>query len=257
MWHDPFTYIVIRRVWAQHIDMWHDSPMCDITHWNVKYAIHIGCHGRVWAQQIDMWHDSIMCDIHHWNVTWAIHMSCHTTSMSATLSAWHSSLICDMTHPHCATRLIQMWYAAFEYDMIHSYLTWTINWNTSSTKMQTCLCDVRLLPTTTHCNTLQHSATLGNTLQHTATHRNTLQHSATLCNTLQHTATHQVHNRKHACATHPSKTATHSNTQQHTATHSNTQQHTAIQRNILQHKPTQCNTVGPPTVLLFTMWYQR
>ena len=54
----------------------------------------------------------------------------------------------------------------------------------------------------THCNTLQHTAThcntqryvshtRVNTLQHTATHCNTLQHTATHCNTLQHTATHK------------------------------------------------------------------
>ena len=42
---------------------------------------------------------------------------------------------------------------------------------------------------TTHCNTLQHSATLCHTLQHSqhsVTPCNTLQHPATLCNTLQH-----------------------------------------------------------------------
>ena len=39
---------------------------------------------------------------------------------------------------------------------------------------------------TTHCNTLQHTATHCTTLQHTVTHCNTLQH-ATHCNTLQHT----------------------------------------------------------------------
>jgi len=62
--------------------------------------------------------------------------------------------------------------------------------------------------TATHCNTLQHADvpyTMGikqqkqmgdqalplfNTLQHTATYYNTLQHTATHCNTLQHTATH-------------------------------------------------------------------
>jgi len=31
---------------------------------------------------------------------------------------------------------------------------------------------------TSHCNTLQHTATHCNTLQHTATHCNTLQHTA-------------------------------------------------------------------------------
>ena len=51
-------------------------------------------------------------------------------------------------------------------------------------------------PPTTHCNTLQHAATRCNTLQHAATrcntlqpHYNTLQHFATHCNTLHHNAT--------------------------------------------------------------------
>jgi len=95
-----------------------------------------------------------------------------------------------------------------------------------------------------HCNTLQNSAALYNTLQHpathsvcntpaprrrylgrtshecwdTATHCNTLQHTATHCNTLHHIATH--------CST-LQHTATHCNTLQHTATHCNTLQHTA------------------------------
>ena len=43
---------------------------------------------------------------------------------------------------------------------------------------------------TSHCNTLQHTATHCNTLQHTATYCLTLLRTATHCNTLQHTATH-------------------------------------------------------------------
>ena len=59
-----------------------------------------------------------------------------------------------------------------------------------------------------HCNTLQHTATLCNTLQH----RNTLEHIATHCNTgIRYLL------------------VTHCNTLQHTATHCNTLQHTATQ----------------------------
>ena len=62
---------------------------------------------------------------------------------------------------------------------------------------------VSCLSATHRCNTLQHVATLYNTLQHThldtrviqclcapATHCNTLQHTTTHCITLHHTATH-------------------------------------------------------------------
>jgi len=41
----------------------------------------------------------------------------------------------------------------------------------------------------THCNTWQHTATHGNTLQHMATHCNIWQHTAKHGNTLQDTAT--------------------------------------------------------------------
>jgi len=50
--------------------------------------------------------------------------------------------------------------------------------------------------TTTPCNTLQQIATHCNTLQHTAAYYKTMQHTTTPCNTLQHTATHQVLCRK-------------------------------------------------------------
>jgi len=95
----------------------------------------------------------------------------------------------------------------------------------------------------THCNTLQHTATIHfnyNTLQQNhvkileSTHCNTLQHTSTHCNTLpQHTST----------ATHCNKLvkileSTHCNTLQHTSTHCSTlPQHTstATHCNILQH----------------------
>jgi len=69
-------------------------------------------------------------------------------------------------------------------------------------------------PTSTHCNTLQHTAAICNTLQHTASRCNTLHHTATKYNTLQHTASHcntLQHNTTHC--------NTHCNTLQHTATH--------------------------------------
>jgi len=95
---------------------------------------------------------------------------------------------------------------------------------------------------TTHCNTLQHTATNCNTLQHTATHCNTLQHTTTHYNASQHTATH--HNTLQHTTTHyntlqhtTKQCNTHCNTLKHT--HCNTLQRTAAQCNSLQHAATQ------------------
>ena len=124
----------------------------------------------------------------------------------------------------------------------------------------------------THCNTLQHSATLCNAvqrvgvplsymsvraaagvpradiksraLQHTATHCNTLPHTATHCNTLQRIAMHcnaLQHTSVHfsylstLCVPCFGRNLAHWNTLQHTATHCNTLQHTATHCNTLQH----------------------
>jgi len=119
-----------------------------------------------------------------------------------------------------------------------------------------------------HCNnTLQHTATLYNRLQHTATclrvggsrhtHCNTLhhiqhalqQHIATHCNTLQHTATHcntlqqSTHNTlQHTCAWvgHDTHTAIYCNT--FNILCNNTLQHTVTHCNTIQHTRTHCNT---------------
>jgi len=115
--------------------------------------------------------------------------------------------------------------------------------------------------TTTHCSTLQRKVSVmavnvwslglifAVKLQPTATHFNTLQHPATPCNTLQHTASHC--NELQSTAAHDIcqeiEEATHCNTLQHTATHCNTLQHTATHTathcNTLQHTATHCNTL--------------
>jgi len=51
-------------------------------------------------------------------------------------------------------------------------------------------CTAATITSTTHCNTLQHTATHCNTLQHTATRCNLLQGTATHGNTLQHAVIH-------------------------------------------------------------------
>jgi len=73
---------------------------------------------------------------------------------------------------------------------------------------------------TSHCNTLQLTATHCNTLQHTATHCNTLQHRPRAISrsyntrSLQYQRTHTAH-----------RSETHCNTLQLTATHCNSLQH--------------------------------
>ena len=86
---------------------------------------------------------------------------------------------------------------------------------------------IRLQHAATHGNILQHTAAHCSTLQHTAAHCNTLQHAAAHCNRLQHTATHYNTTRHQAAA--------HCNTQQHTAAHCTTLHHTATHCNTLQH----------------------
>jgi len=89
--------------------------------------------------------------------------------------------------------------------------------------------------TSTNCNTryntLHHSATHGNRLQHMQ-HMQHMQHTATHCSTLQHTATH--------C-----------NTLQHTTAHCNTLQHTAAQCSTLQHAATHFFSMIPECGGLF------
>jgi len=82
-----------------------------------------------------------------------------------------------------------------------------------------------------HCNTVQYTIALGNTLHHTAAHCNTLQHTAAHFNTLHHTAPH--------CTTLP-HSATHCNTlhhPKHITKHSNT-----LQSGTLQRTAPHCNT---------------
>ena len=91
--------------------------------------------------------------------------------------------------------------------MTYSSVTWHMHQRLRLTATYNCGVEVQACHDS-HCNTLQHSATLKhsttrcNTLQHRtvawrcrrwcchATNCNTLQHAATRCNTLQHAATH-------------------------------------------------------------------
>jgi len=131
--------------------------------------------------------------------------------------------------------------------------------------------------TATHCNKLQHTATvktyiyiyikpthhghaivLSKTLQHTSTQ---LQHNATVINPSSLALEHNLSCRDMSVAQH---TATHCNTLQHSATHCNTKRpcespcntlhdrriHCAkwmVSRNTLQHTATHCNTLQHTT----------
>ena len=94
-----------------------------------------------------------------------------------------------------------------------------------------------------HCNTLQHTTILCNTLQHhtgvNASHCNTLQHTATHRNKLQHIATHCNSNQWQCNTLHHA--ATHRNTPQRTATPCYTLEHTGTHCNTLQHTATHCD----------------
>ena len=133
----------------------------------------------------------------------------------------------------CIYICIDLYIHVYVYIHVYSYINIYAHIHTS-THIHTHMYIYMCICTATHCYipskteaprlplALQHTTTHGNTLQHTATylhrrklpnypilHCNTLQHIATHCDTLQHTATH--------C-----------NTLQHTATHCNTLQHTFI-----------------------------
>ena len=88
--------------------------------------------------------------------------------------------------------------------------------------------------TTTHCNTLQYTASRYKTrIRHTATHCNTLQQAATHWYKLLYTAAHYI-TLQH--------TAAHYITLQHTAAHCSTLQHTAAHCSTLQHTATHGTT---------------
>jgi len=116
------------------------------------------------------------------------------------------------------------------------------------------------------CNTLQHiathTATHCNALQRTTTLYNTLQHAATRCNTLQrygrgpHTNLPRKESRVvYICRMTLQHSATRCHTPQHTATHCNTLQHTATHCNTLQHAVYICQMQTYLRVHVYTYSY--
>ena len=149
----------------------------------------------------------VSCHTYEWVMS---HISCHTYE-------WVMS--------HIWVSHVTQWVFLTEIDLHEEMTSESYVWHDSFIRVtwRIHMCDVTysyvrhdpliserrdsLLVSTTHCNTLQHTATHCNTLQNTATHAETrlihfngkyntlphtasLQHTATHCNTLQHTATH-------------------------------------------------------------------
>jgi len=86
-----------------------------------------------------------------------------------------------------------------------------------------------------------------NTLQHTARHwHNTLQHTATHCNTMQHTAARQRFARSAMPAMRRAMSGDYCIPLQHTATHCNTLQYPTTPCNTMQHLAARCTTPQHP-----------
>jgi len=202
VWHDPFLcvrlFILMREI--VHSYAWHDSFLC------VRWLIHMCDMTQSYVWHDSCWYDLIQnesCHITH------VNESCHWFGMSPDSEwfmewvmshIWMSHVTHHITHMNEACHWLRMSHGMSHVtidsfwisDMTH-LCVWYDVWHDSF------ICVTRLIPvnmTWFRC-TLQHTATLCNTLQHTdilyVWHFLFLSiwpDSDVLCNTLQHSATH-------------------------------------------------------------------
>jgi len=159
-------------------------------HMNGSYHSYMNSLYQIWTSQVT--HGWVMSHIDESCHTWMSHVT-HT----GTNQRWtHSQCIHTITPSPLSPPLslsqshLHTWSRTISHTpLFHTqFLTHSINLSHSHPHSHTLTLlhahrQGRSAESTTHCNTLQHTATHCNTLQHTATHCNTLQHTATHCNT--------------------------------------------------------------------------